>query len=141
MTTLKSLKNLVSVIVGGDIAPADIPGTTIPEVIDYLAENYPGGGGTITVGSLTVTTKAGATVSTSKVTVSPAITSGNSYVYKMAANEISEPEYHEIISGATAWDGTSDIEGEDGYHIAIYEITSEGKAVKFGQAIMKVNLG
>ena len=38
MTTLKSLKNLVAVIVGGDTAPADIPGTTIPEVIDYLAE-------------------------------------------------------------------------------------------------------
>ena len=142
MTTLKSLKKLVSVIVGADIAPADVPGETIPEVIDYLAENYPGGsGGGGTVESLTVTTKAGSTVGTAKVTVSPAITSGNSYVYKMAANEIVVPEYHEIISGATAWDGTSDIEGEDGYRIGIYEVTSDRKVVKFGQAIMNVNLG
>ena len=41
MTTLNALKKLTSVIVGG-ITAANIPGETIPEVINYLANNYPG---------------------------------------------------------------------------------------------------
>lgn len=137
MATLKSLKNLISVIVGGDTAPADIPGTTIPEVIDYLANNYPSGGA---IEALAVTSVAGSTIGATKVTVNPTLTAGNSYVYKTNPSTIDAPAYHEIISGATAWDGTSDIEAENGYHIGIYEINSDGKVVKFGQATITVNL-
>lgn len=40
MSTLESLKNLVAVIVG-EKSTDNIPGTTVAEVIDYLATNYP----------------------------------------------------------------------------------------------------
>jgi hypothetical protein len=136
MTTVEALKKLTSVIVGGTTA-ADIPGETIPEIIDYLANNYPGGGA---IEALTVTSVAGSTIGATKVTVNPTLTAGNSYVYKTNPSTIDAPTYHETITGGTAWNGTDEIEADDGHHIGIYELNSNGQCVKFGDAIIHIKL-
>lgn len=136
MTTVEALKKLTSVIVSGTTA-ADIPGETIPEVINYLANNYPGGG---EIEELTVTSVAGSMFGATKITVSPTLTSGNSYVYKTNPSTIDAPVYHEIISGGTTWNGTDEIEADDGHHIGIYELNSNGQCVKFGDAIIHIKL-
>lgn len=141
MTTIKALKTLSAVIIGGGIAPIDIQGETVPEVINYLAENYPNGSVIGTVGELDVVSVAGSTEFTTSITVTPTLASGNSYVYKTSPSTIGVPEYHEVPTGVTSWDGKSDIEAEDGYHIGIYEINSDGKVVKYGEGVINVNLG
>jgi hypothetical protein len=141
MTTIKALKTLAAVIIGGDTAPSDIAGNTIPEVINYLAENYPNGSVIGTVEELDITTVAGSTFGATKITVKPTLTSGNSYVYKTSPSTIGVPDYHEVPTGVTAWDGKSEIESEDGYHIGIYELNSDGKVVKYGEGVINVNLG
>jgi hypothetical protein len=141
MTTIKALKKLTAVIVGGGISPSDIVADTIPEVIDYLADNYPNGNPIATVEELNITSVAGSTFGASKITVTPTLTSGNSYVYKTNPSTIGVPEYHDVPTGVTAWDGKSEIESEDGYHIGVYELDSDGKVVKFGEGVINVNLG
>lgn len=137
MTTINSLKKLTAVIVGGGSA-ADIPGETIPDVLEYLAKNYPGGG---VVDDLEVKSTAGSDFGKTKITVTPTLTSGNSYVYKTSATTFETPGYLSTVSGGTSWNGTNEIEAEDGHYIGIYELNSSGKVVKFGKAIITVNLG
>ena len=40
MTTVEALKNLAVAVIGGGKTAADIPGETISEVIQYIADNY-----------------------------------------------------------------------------------------------------
>lgn len=137
MTTIKALKKLSAVIIGG-VSAVDIPGETVPEVLDYLSANYPGGG---TVEELNIKSVAGSAFGTTKITVTPTLTSGNSYVYKTDTGNIDVPDYLSTVSGGTAWNGTDNIEAEDGHHIGVYELNSNGEVVKFGEAIVTVNLG
>lgn len=136
MTTIKALKKLTSVIVGGN--SADIPGETVPEVIEYLANNYPMSG---TVTELTITSTPGSTFGTTKITVTPKLTSGNKYAYKISPSTVEEPAYYSIPTGVTEWDGVSEIEAEDSHHIGLYELNSEGRVIGFGDEIVAVNLG
>ena len=135
MTNLSALKKLAAAIVGG-ITPDDVPGDTIAEVIDYLAKFEAGE----ILGTLTVTSAAGTSVGKTKLTVAPSLTSGNSYVYKTSPSTIAAPEYLDDATGLTAWNGTSEIEAEDGHFIGIYEVNSSKQILKFGQAKAKINL-
>lgn len=87
-----------------------------------------------TLGALTVTSAAGTTTGTTAITVSPTLTSGNSYKYKVAANP-TMPVFDQLISqGYTAWDGSADITAATGTKIVIVEVNANGHAVKAGEA-------
>lgn len=137
MTTVEALKNL-AVAIGSAGSVEEINGNTIPEVIQYIADNYSGESGS--VGTLTVTSVAGSASGKTAITVSPTLASGHSYVYKTNAGEIAAPNYLETPTGTTVWNGSSEISGEDGHYIGIYELNSDGKVVKFGETVMNVNL-
>lgn len=88
--------------------------------------------------SLTVTSVAGTTSGKTKVTVTPALTSGNSYKYKTATNP-TVPEYDAVCStGYTAWNGTDEISATTGQKIVIVEVDSNNKAQKVGQATVVI---
>lgn len=87
-----------------------------------------------TLGVLTVTSEAGTASGATKITVSPTLTSGNSYKYKVASNP-TMPVYDQLISqGYTTWDGSADITAETGQKIVIAEINADGHARKAGMA-------
>ncbi|HEX3038156.1 MAG TPA: major capsid protein [Oscillospiraceae bacterium] len=87
-----------------------------------------------TLGTLTVTSVAGTNSGTTKVTVAPALTSGNSYKFKTGAS-LTTPTYNQLISqGYTNWDGVADISATTGNSILIVEVDASGKAKKVGQA-------
>lgn len=88
-------------------------------------------GGTVgakTVESLTVTISAGGAVS-----VSPALATGHSYVYKIEDAEPTAPDYNELLNeGWKAWDGESAIEVESGKYLGIAEVSNAGYCKGFG---------
>jgi hypothetical protein len=86
-----------------------------------------------TLGALTVTSAAGSAEGTTAVTVSPTLTSGNSYKYYTAAS-ITLPALDATVSAYTAWDGSTDITATTGNEIAIVEVNSSGLVKKAGKA-------
>lgn len=81
---------------------------------------------------LTVTSEKGSESGKTKITVTPALASGNSYKYKVAANP-TLPEYDAVCtSGYTAWNGTDEITATSGQKIVIVEVDSSNKAKKVG---------
>ena len=92
--------------------------------------------GTAVLGVLTVSSAAGSTTGKTALTVTPTLTSGNSYMYKTAAT-VTLPAYNDVCNttaGYTAWDGTSEITATTGNQIAVVEVDSSYKAVKAGSA-------
>ena len=88
--------------------------------------------------NLTVTSQAGTETGKTKITVTPSLTSGNSYKYKVAANP-TEPTYNAVCSsGYTNWNGTDEITATAGQKIVVVEVDSENKAKKVGQATITV---
>ena len=87
------------------------------------------------IGELTVNSVAGTSASgKTKVTVSPSLSTGNSYKYKTASS-VTAPEFGtECKSGYTAWDGVSEITATTGNKILIVEVDANNKAVKAGSA-------
>ncbi|MCQ4741322.1 phage major capsid protein, partial [Blautia hominis] len=67
--------------------------------------------------SLTVTSVEGSTSGSTKITVEPALSSGNSYKYKIAANPTIPNAGQECKTGNTAWDGTAEITATAGQKI------------------------
>ena len=81
------------------------------------------------LGSLVVTSEAGATSGTTKITVAPALTEGNSYMYQVGAS-VELPAYGETLSTPwTEWDGTEDITATKGQQIAVVEVNSTDQAL------------
>jgi len=93
-------------------------------------------GGTIpptVLGELTVTLAAGSASGKVRVSVSPALTEGNSYVYKTDTAEITLPDYNDVLStGWTGWNGTDEIELATNSYLALVEVTSSDYAKKGG---------
>ena len=86
------------------------------------------------LGALAVTSVAGATTGTTKITVSHDKLGGRSYVYKTAAS-VTAPTYgQDLSSGWTVWDGVSDITATTGHKIVIAEVDSAKKCKKAGEA-------
>ena len=84
--------------------------------------------------TLNVTSEEGTSNGKTKITVTPALTSGNSYKYKAAANP-TMPGYDAVCtSGYTAWNGTDEITATTGQKIVIVEVDSANKAKKAGIA-------
>lgn len=74
-----------------------------------------------------------ATSGNTKITVTPALTSGNSYKYKVADNA-KLPAYGQSVKTWTAWDGTSEIAAATGKEICVVECDAQYRAVKGGIA-------
>ena len=86
------------------------------------------------LGELTVSSVAGTNTGDTKITVTPAKATENSYMYKTAST-VTLPAYGEVLStGYTVWDGTSDITATNGNQIAIVEVDASSKALKGGLA-------
>lgn len=84
--------------------------------------------------NLTVTSAASSTTSgKTKLTISPALTSGNSYKYKVADNAVL-PAAGQSVKGWTAWNGTDEITAATGKEICVVECDSTYRALKAGVA-------
>lgn len=84
--------------------------------------------------NLTLTSAASSTTSgKTKLTVSPALTSGNSYKYKVADNAVL-PAAGQSVKGWTAWNGTDEITAATGKEICVVECDSAYRALKAGVA-------
>ena len=93
------------------------------------------------LGSLVVTSEAGATSGTTKITVAPALTEGNSYMYQVGAS-VELPAYGETLSTPwTEWDGSEDITATNGQKIAVVEVNSTDQALSGGTATVTANGG
>jgi len=66
--------------------------------------------------------------------VNPALTGGNTYVYKTAANVDLPLADAVLTTGWTAWNGAAEITATTGHDIAIVEINATNEAVKGGLA-------
>ena len=83
--------------------------------------------------NLTVTSQAGSTSGTTQITVSPTVTGGNSYKYKVAENAVL-PAVGQSVKNWSAWDGTSDITAATGQEIVVVECDDKYHALKGGVA-------
>lgn len=83
--------------------------------------------------NLTVTSIAGTASGDTKITVAPALTSGNSYKYKIADNAVL-PAAGDSVKLWSVWDGTSDITAATGKEICVVECNANYEAVKGGVA-------
>lgn len=83
--------------------------------------------------NLTVTSIAGTNSGDTKITVSPALTSGNSYKYKVADNA-TLPALGQSVKNWSTWNGTADITAATGKEIVVVECDSAYRAVKGGVA-------
>ncbi|MCI8632513.1 MAG: hypothetical protein HFE64_03390 [Lachnospiraceae bacterium] len=90
-------------------------------------------GESVGLDNLTVTSVAGTNSGDTKITVSPALTSGNSYKYKVADNA-TLPAAGQNVRTWTNWDGSADITAATGKEIVIVECDADYKAVKGGVA-------
>lgn len=86
------------------------------------------------LGDLTVTSTAGSNVGDTMVTISPSLSSGNSYKYKVAGNPTLPTFDATCATGYSVWDGTSDITAATGQKIVVVEVDANNKAKKAGMA-------
>lgn len=102
--------------------PSDNEGTLILYDEEVL-------GDTAKASGLTVSSAAGTTSGTTKLTVTPVLSGSDTYrVYRGAVTSA----VGEDLSAWTAWDGTADITAATGDILTVAEVDSAGKAVKAG---------
>ena len=89
---------------------------------------------------LTVTSAPGTKTGDTKITVTPALTSGNSYKYKVG-EELDVPVKGQNVKGWSAWDGTADITASSGNEIVIVECDVSGQVVKAGKVTVTLTVG
>lgn len=87
------------------------------------------------LGTLTVQSAAGTAVGATKLTVTPALTSGNSYKYKVSDEETTV-EAGQNVRVWKSWDGKSDIVAESGKHIIVAECDKNYEVLKAGSATL-----
>ena len=85
------------------------------------------------LGTLTVQSAAGTAVGATKLTVTPALTSGNSYKYKVSDEETTV-EAGQNVRVWKSWDGKADIVAESGKHIIVAECDKNYEVLKAGSA-------
>lgn len=91
------------------------------------------GGPEGTLQTLTVTSAAGTASGTTKLTVTPAKASGNSYKVKTGTSA-TPVTYGQNVQTWTAWDGTADVTATTGQVVTVVECGSDYKAVGSGSA-------
>lgn len=85
---------------------------------------------------LTVESAAGSASGYTKITVTPELTEGNSYKYKVAGNPTIPEAGATCTTGYTAWDGTSEIQAATGQKIVVVEVDASNKCVGAGEAVV-----
>ena len=85
------------------------------------------------LGKLTVTSVAGTSSGDTKITVTPAVTSGNSYKYKVG-EDLETPVKGQNVKSWSAWNGTSDITAATGKDIVVAECDASYHVVNAGKA-------
>ncbi len=119
------------------VAETLLPSYERMDSVYLLATGTIDDGGDGELAELTVTSAAGAVSGDTAINVSPALTSGNSYKYKVgdAAQSVT---YGKSVQTWTAWDGTSDITAETGKILTLVECDGSYKAVKAGSVAVTV---
>ncbi|MCB6616064.1 hypothetical protein [Ruminococcus sp. 210702-SL.1.03] len=135
-TNVNALKRLWAAIKGSGATADDLTADTTAAVIDAITAAYKGEEPQ-TLGALTVTSTAGTTTGKTKIEVSG--NGSGALVYKL--NNSTLPEYGEKLTGWTAWNGSDEIEAEDGIYITVCETDSAGGAVAGGKTTVNANLG
>lgn len=136
--TVQGETNLIGFHANGDYSHAvgesyALMGMTLwAEYLDAVAViSFGGTDGTL--GTLTVTSAAGTASGDTKITVSPAKGSGNSYKYKVA-DAATNVVYGQNVQTWTAWNGTADITAATGKTITVVECDGSYKAKSAGSA-------
>lgn len=95
-----------------------------------------------TLGTLTVSSVAGSETGETEISVSPTITYGNHYVYKVDTSVALPTSYGEdVSSGWTAWNGMDAITATTGQEIGIVEADASNKAVAAGETTVTAKEG
>lgn len=84
---------------------------------------------------LDVVSQAGTLAGNTKISVSPSLDSGDTYVYKVGKNLVL-PGYFSVCSiteGYFIWDGNSDIAATAGDDIVVVEVDDRNKAIRAGK--------
>lgn len=137
-TTVKALKNLCATLKGGSTTADDIPGETIVDVINQIT--IAKGGSVDPTGelkTLTLTSAAGSTEGTTKITVTG---NGSGQLYYKTGGAVGLPAYKEDISNWTTWDGISDITATDGENICVAEADASNLAIAAGICAVNSNI-
>lgn len=90
------------------------------------------------IGAIAVASSAGTATGTTKITVTPAVTEGNHYMYRFGTG-LTLPYYDQSTGaeeGYTAWDGSADITATTGQQILIVETDENDNAKKAGIAVV-----
>lgn len=109
------------------------------EYLDAIAYISVGSSSTQTLGTLTVTSEEGSETGTTKITVNPQLASINGvYKYKTNASAATPVTYGMDVKAWTRWDGVSEIETTNGYHVTVVEADENFKAVRSGDVVADV---
>lgn len=109
------------------------------EYLDAIAYISVGSSSTQTLGTLTVTSEEGSETGMTKISVSPQLASINGvYKYKTNASAATEVTYGMDVKTWTRWDGVSEIETTNGYHVTVVEADENFKAVRSGDVVAAV---
>lgn len=100
---------------------------------DIQTKTFTEGDYTETLGTLTVTSVAGSASGTTKVTVTPTLTSGSLYMYKTSATVTVPALNDSASSGYTPWNGSDDITAITGNEILIVECNTSFLIKKAGK--------
>lgn len=132
-SNVHAMKRLAATLMGGETTANDIPGTTFADVVNYIADNFKlSGGSTLVLGTLTLTSVLGSEAGKTKITVTPELSSGNSYRFKTDPSAIELPARNANLSDWASWDGTSELVAEDSHKICICEVDGSNRAIKGG---------
>lgn len=109
------------------------------EYLDAIAYISVGSSSTQTLGALTVTSEEGSETGATKITVNPQLASINGvYKYKTNASAATAVTYGMDVKTWTRWDGVSEIETTNGYHVTVVEADENFKAVRSGDVVAVV---
>lgn len=109
------------------------------EYLDAIAYISVGSSSTQTLGALTVTSEEGSETGATKITVNPQLASINGvYKYKTNASGATAVTYGMDVKTWTRWDGVSEIETTNGYHVTVVEADENFKAVRSGDVVAVV---
>lgn len=109
------------------------------EYLDAIAYISVGSSSTQTLGALTVTSEEGSETGATKITVNPQLASINGvYKYKTNASAATAVTYGMDVKTWTRWDGVSEIETTNGYHVTVVEADENFKAVRSGDVVAAV---
>lgn len=109
------------------------------EYLDAIAYISVGSSNTQTLGTLTVTSEEGSETGATKITVNPQLASINGvYKYKTNASAATAVTYGMDVKTWTRWDGVSEIETTNGYHVTVVEADENFKAVRSGDVVAVV---